>query len=185
MCLWSCPEYWWLSCLCLCVQNMREMLCFYSHTRIRGNKTCNARILIDRSRGALNYYISDKMKFPNIHQLLSYYREHRIHCKDGIENLRLLFPLRKVCGCMWHALFPCQVFRVSYLLIEHKVQVGNLPGEWSILTGWWKIVPLSECAGRCISEGGNEGHTWKLVASPSWYTLQYCWSKQASWELAP
>ncbi|CAG5121938.1 unnamed protein product [Candidula unifasciata] len=62
---------------------------------IVGNRTCNAKVFIENTNYGTRYFISDKLKFPTFNALLSYYCEHRIHCRQGI-NVRLMLPLRKI-----------------------------------------------------------------------------------------
>ncbi|XP_059161287.1 uncharacterized protein LOC131944616 isoform X2 [Physella acuta] len=58
-------------------------------------ESCHAKVFIHKHNGMHYYYISERLKFSTFKDLLSYYAEHRIHCIQNIDNIRLRKPLNK------------------------------------------------------------------------------------------
>ncbi|KAI8781978.1 CAunnamed protein product [Biomphalaria glabrata] len=57
---------------------------------------CHAKVYILKQNDSNLYYISERQKFSMFHQLLKYYSEHRIHCTQNIDNIRLKTALDAV-----------------------------------------------------------------------------------------
>ncbi|CAL1542843.1 unnamed protein product [Lymnaea stagnalis] len=64
-------------------------------------ESCHAKVFIAKHNGAYYYFISERLKFSTFNDLLQYYAEHRIHCTQNIDNIRLITPLC-VNNNRWH-----------------------------------------------------------------------------------
>ncbi|XP_005092017.1 uncharacterized protein LOC101857467 isoform X2 [Aplysia californica] len=56
-------------------------------------EVCHAKVWIESINDQFKYYINDKLLFATFDELLRFYKDHHIHCKQNIQNVKLLHPL--------------------------------------------------------------------------------------------
>ncbi|KAH9495299.1 hypothetical protein Btru_018787 [Bulinus truncatus] len=83
---------------------------------------CHAKVYIVKQNSAVYYFISEKQKFSSFSDLLRYYAEHRIHCTQNIDNIRLKTPLNTThqrSGSS-RSSFPSVVSRPNMIQVESQ-----------------------------------------------------------------